>query len=73
MAYTQADADMAARHVAEGQKRVDDLAREIAKARRAGHETMDREDLLRTMRTSLDLMVYHQHQIEADLARVKRR
>jgi hypothetical protein len=65
--HTEADRVLAARHVAEGDRRVARQRDLIEESRRNGHPTRLSELALATMLETLDLMREHLAQIEADL------
>ena len=67
MAYTDADLDLANRHVAEAVRRISSLEQGIADAKALGHPTELAESALETMRATLVLMVDHQSLIAASL------
>jgi hypothetical protein len=67
MAYTDADLDLANRHVAEGVRRSAGLEQGIADAKALGQPTELAESALETMRATLALMIAHQNLIAASL------
>ncbi len=68
MAYTEADLATAVRHVREGALRIDYLSTQIASDRANGFPTGLAEEALRTMRTTLELMIEHEAAIAASVA-----
>jgi hypothetical protein len=69
VAYTEATAELATRHVREGHQRVQKLEQNIARAQAKGHSTIHAEAALRTMLATLDLMEDHEREIRDALAR----
>ena len=68
MAYTQADADLAARHVKEGLERVEILTINIELARQRGEPTHIAERGLATVLVTLEKMMQHEEDIRTALS-----
>jgi hypothetical protein len=67
MSYTQADLDMANRHVAEGERHVAEQEARITLLRMHGHPTTDAEELLATFLNTLAAHRSLRSEIEASL------
>jgi hypothetical protein len=67
MSHTEADRAVAARHVAEGERRIARQRESIEASRQRGFPTRLSEDALASMLVTLDLMRAHLEMIEADL------